>query len=578
MPKKGEIMVDSLKILIVEDSEDDALLLIRELRKGGYTPFFDRVDSPETLQKALHEEQWDVVITDHNMPRLNSETVLETVNASGIDVPVIIVSGIIPESIAVANMKAGAQDYIMKDNLARLIPAIERELSDARVRSAKRKAENTITHMAYHDTLTGLDNRNELEKRLQLAIEKSRQAQQSHALLYIDLDQFRIVNDTGGYVAGDILLKQLSQLLKDKVRDSDCLARIGGDEFGILLESCPPDRALQVAHNLLKVINDFRFEWKNTPYSVSASVGFVEINADTSGVDELLSNADMACYLAKDQGGNRIKVFAGEDDELSRKKGELQWISRLNQALEKKQFRLYEQAILPVAPHDKEIKHSEFLIRLENPDGTVMGPEAFVPAAEHYHLIGKIDRWVIDTAFKYLADMLEQGNTANDLGVYFLSVSGPSLQDGDFYGFVKDKLDSYGIPGEMVCFEVKEATALMQYGPAIDFIKNIRESGCRIAIDDFGAGLSSFSYLKSVPVDYVKIDGGFIGHVDHDPMDCAIVEAINQIGHIAGLQTIAELVESDSIMFKLKDIGVDYAQGNKLDAPHPIGNAFLQSA
>jgi EAL domain-containing protein (putative c-di-GMP-specific phosphodiesterase class I) len=263
---------------------------------------------------------------------------------------------------------------------------------------------------------------------------------------------------------------------------------------------------------------------------------------------------------------------------LSRKKGELQWITRLNQALEENQFRLYEQAILPVAPHDKEIRHSELLIRLEDDDGTVMESEVFLPAAEHYHLISKIDRWMIETTFEYLSNMLQKGNTAKDLGVYFISVSGSSLSDASFYDFVKEKLELHAIPGEMVCFEVKEATALSQYGPAIDFIKNIRQRGCRIAIDDFGAGLSSFSYLKSVPVDYVKIDGGFIGHVDHDPMDCAIVEAINQIGHIAGLQTIAELVESDSVMYKLKDIGVDYAQGNKLDAPHPIGSALLQLA
>jgi diguanylate cyclase (GGDEF)-like protein len=571
-------MVDSLKILIVEDSEDDALLLVRELRKAGYTPFFDRVDTPDTLQKALQEQPWDVVITDHSMPLLNSETVLEMVNTSGKDIPVIIVSGIIPESIAVANMKAGAQDYIMKDNLTRLIPAIERELSDARVRSAKRQAENTITHMAYHDTLTGLDNRNALEKRLQLAIEKSQHAAQSHALLYIDLDQFRLINDTCGYVAGDIFLKQFSQNLKEKVRDSDCLARIGGDEFGVLLESCPADRALQVAYNILKAINEFSFEWKEVSYNVTASIGFVEINAETASVDELLSNADMACYIAKEQGGNRLKVFAGEDIELSRKKGEMQWVSRLNRALEEKQFRLYEQAILPVVQHDTEIKHSEFLIRLQNDDGSLLEPEAFIPAAEHFHLFGKIDRWVIDTAFEYLANLLRQGNTPTDLGVYFISVSGSSLGDAGFFDFVKDKLELYGIPGEMVCFEVKESTALSQYGPAVEFIKNIRQNGCRIAIDDFGAGLSSFSYLKHIPVDYVKIAGGFIGHVDDDPMDCAIVEAINQIGHIAGLQTIAEWVESDSVMYKLKDIGVDYAQGNKLDAPHPIGGEILQSA
>lgn len=571
-------MVDSLKILIVEDSEDDALLIIRELRKGGYTPFFDRVDSPEALDTALEEQLWDVIITDHNMPRLNSEMVLQAVSASGKDIPVIIVSGIIPEEVAVANMKAGAQDYIMKDNLTRLIPAIERELSDARVRSAKRKAEYTISHIVSHDTLTGLDNRIALEKRLQLALEKSRQTEQLHALLYIDLDQFRVVNETGGYVAGDILLKQLSQILKDKVRESDCLARLGGDEFGILLESCPPDHALQVAHNLSDTINNFRFDWKNISYNITASIGFVEINAASTSVDEVLSNADMACYFAKDQGGGRIKVFAGEDDELSRKKGEMQWVTRINRALEEKQFRLYEQAILPVLPRDNEVKHTEFLIRLVNADGSVMEPEAFVPAAEHYHLITKIDCWVIDTAFEYLSNLLKQGHTSQDLGVYFISVSGSSLSEQSFYDYVDEKLETYTIPCEMVCFEVKEAEALSQYGPANNFIKNIRQKGCRIAIDNFGAGISSFSYLKSVPVDYVKINGSFIGHVNIDPMDCAIVEAINQIGHIAGLQTIAELVESDEVINKLKDIGVDFAQGNKLDIPHPIKETYFQPA
>jgi diguanylate cyclase (GGDEF)-like protein len=569
-------MVDSLKILIVEDSEDDALLLIRELRKGGYSPYFDRVDSPEKLETALQEQPWDVIITDHSMPRLTSETVLDMVNKSDKDIPVIIVSGIIPESTAVANMKAGAQDYIMKDNLTRLIPAIEREIGDSRVRKAKRRAENTITHMAYHDALTGLDNRNQLEKRLQLALERSWQTGQIHALLYIDLDQIRIVNDTCGYVAGDILIKQLSQILKEKVRDSDCLARLGGDEFGVLLESCPADQALQVAQNLLRAINEFRFEWKDATHHISASIGFIEINSQSPGVDELLSNADMACYFAKDQGGNRIKVFAGEDVDLSRKKGEMQWVARINKALEEGQFRLYEQAILPVSPHDTKVRHTELLVRMMSSDGAIMEPEAFMQAAEHYRLVSKIDRWVIESAFLYLSRLLQQGSTSRDLGVYFIGISGSSLSESAFYDYVKEKLVEYSIPPELICFEVKETIALSQYGSAMDFIKNIRSSGCRIAIDDFGAGLSSFTYLKSVPVDYVKINGGFVGRVVDDPMDCAIVEAINQIGHIAGLQTIAELVESDSVMYKLKDIGVDYAQGNNLDMPHPIEGGGFQ--
>lgn len=566
-------MTNSLKVLIVEDSEDDALLLVRELRKSGYAPYFDRVDDPDSLKTALDDQNWDVVITDHNMPRLNSEMVLQMVNQCNLDIPVIIVSGIIPEATAVANMKAGAQDYIMKDNLTRLIPAIERELNDSRMRTAKRQAEKAVNHLAHHDALTNLDNRHEFERRLQLALEKSWQNAQNHALLYIDLDQFRIINDTCGHVAGDILLKQLSQVLRDNVRESDSLARLSGDEFGVLLESCPIDHALQVAHNLQNTISEFRFIWKDVKHRITASIGFVEVTAESAGVEELLSDVDMACYTAKEQGRNRIKVFTRQDDDMSRRKGEMQWVTKLNQALEENQFRLYEQAILPVTKHDTEIRHSEFLVRLIGDDGKVMEPETFVPAAEQYNLMPKIDRWVINTAMQYIEAQLQQGHTPQDLGVYFIGIAGSTLSDGAFYGFVEENLKRHNIPAEMICFELAETTALGHYGPAQDFINNIRQYGCRIAIDDFGAGLSSFSYLKSVPVDYVKIDGGFVHHMMEDPMDCAIVEAINQIGHIAGLQTIAEYVESDSVMYKLKDIGVDYAQGDKLDAPHPIKTA-----
>jgi diguanylate cyclase (GGDEF)-like protein len=572
-------MANSLHILLVEDNEDDALLIVRELRKGGYSPYFDRVDTPESLQTALSEKSWDVIVTDHSMPHLNSETVLRIVNELEKDIPVIIVSGIIPEATAVANMKAGAQDYIMKDNLTRLIPAIERELTDARVRNAKRKAESTITHMAYHDALTNLDNRSEFERRLQIALENSWQTGQVHALLYIDLDRFRLINDTCGHVAGDILLKQLSQVLKQRVRESDSLARLGGDEFGVLLESCPPDHALQIAHSVLNVISEYRFVWKDTVHRITASIGFTEINSECASVDEILSDVDMACFTAKDEGRNRIRIYTRQDDEISRRKDEMQWVSKLNQALEKNQFQLYEQSILPVKPHDTEMNHTEFLVRLIDDDGNIMEPELFVPAAEHYNLMPRVDRWVIDNAFAHLSGLLKQGHTFRDMGVYFINVSGSSINEASFYEFVTQKLKEYELPNEMICFEVTETTAMGHYTPALDFIANIRKLGCRVAIDDFGSGLCSFSYLKSVPVDYVKIDGGFVCHMVDDPMDYAIVEAINQIGHIAGLQTIAEYVESDTVMYKLKDIGVDYAQGNNLDAPHPIaGGALPHSA
>jgi EAL domain-containing protein (putative c-di-GMP-specific phosphodiesterase class I) len=311
---------------------------------------------------------------------------------------------------------------------------------------------------------------------------------------------------------------------------------------------------------------------------VTASIGFTEVNAECASVDEVLTDVDMACYSAKDEGRNRIKVYTRQDDELSRRKDEMQWVLKLNRALDQNQFQLFEQAILPVSHRDPQVKHTEFLVRLIDSEGTIMEPEVFVPAAEHYNLMPKVDRWVINRAFQYLGNLLQQGNTFHDLGVFFINVSGSSISESAFYDYVLEKLKEYNIPPEMVCFEIAETTALGQYGPAMDFIVNVRKMGARIAIDDFGAGLSSFSYLKSVPVDYVKIDGGFVCHMIDDPMDYAIVQAINQIGHIAGLQTIAEFVESESVMYKLKDIGVDYAQGNNLDAPHPIGSALPHPA
>lgn len=566
----------ALRILIVEDSESDALLIIREIRKGGYTPFFERVDTSESLTEMLQQHTWDLVITDHNMPSLNSQNVLDCIYGLDLDIPVIIVSGIIPEETAVATMKAGAQDYIMKDNLTRLIPAIERELSDARVRSARKKAESTITHMAYHDALTGLFNRNEFEKRLQKVLETSWDTGQTNGLIYIDLDQFRIINETCGHVAGDIFLKQISQTLKQQVRESDTLARLGGDEFGLLLENCGKEPAIQIAENVLDAISEFRFEWQEKPYRISASIGFAEVTTESSSVEEIMRFVDLACYAAKDSGRNRIRIYSNQDDDLSRREGEIVWVSRLNQALEQNQFRLYEQAIMPVDNQGNWQSHKEFLVHLEDADGAILDADAYIPAAEHYNLMPKIDRWLISAAFDYLSKKLQSEQYKDQFGIYFLSISAASLSDPSFLSYVKDQLLHFSVPYEMICFEINETAALAQYNGATEFIKEMRNCGCQVALNDFGSGLSSFSYLKSVPVDYIKIDGEIVCHMVEDPMDCAIVEAINQIGHIAGLRTIAKTVDSDHTLSKLKDIGVDYAQGRKVDTPHRIELSPLQ--
>jgi diguanylate cyclase (GGDEF)-like protein len=560
----------SLRVLLVEDSEDDALLLERELRRNGFALELDRVDSADQLSSALQHTHWDVVITDHNLPGFDSVAALRMVRETGQDIPVIILSGTIGEDAAVAAMKSGANDYIMKDNLARLVPAIERELREAGVRREHRLAEATIRHLAYHDPLTGLFNRYQFERRLHECLAAARDGEQPHALFYLDLDQFKVVNDTCGHVAGDELLKQVALLLHAHVREKDTVARLGGDEFGLLLENCPLDRARRIAANLLLAINDHRFTWMGKTFAIGGSIGLVAIDAASDSVGDLLGKADVACYAAKDLGRNRIHVFQEDDLELSRRQGEMHWVSRIHWALERDRFTLYRQNILPLRDHAAP-GFREVLIRLRDEDGNLVAPGAFLPAAERYNLAPAVDRWVVRQLFKTLA---RQDRLAHDdPEIYFVNISGSTLNDDKFYDFVGAQLRETGLPPSRFCFEITETAAIANLSRAVSFINDIRSKGCRFALDDFGAGMSSFSYLKTLPVDFLKIDGGFIRDIVSDPMDRAIVEAINHIGHAVGLKTIAEFVENDEICRELRRLEVDYAQGFGLHRPEPMEDA-----
>lgn len=565
----------ALSILFVEDSESDVLLAIRELRREGYAPNFERVDTPEGLRAALAEQEWDLVITDHNMPYLDSVAVISSIKELGLDIPIIIVSGIIPEDTAVAAMKLGAQDYIMKDNLARLIPAIERELDEARVRQARKHAEDAIFHMQHHDALTNLVNRAEFERRLQRVLERSWERGTRHAVLYLDLDQFKIINDTCGHIAGDALLKQLSMELKSQVRDSDTLARLGGDEFGVLLENCSPDDAYQIADNLLKAVKSFRFIWQGVEHKISTSIGFIEINASRKGVDEILSAIDVACFAAKDMGRGRIKVYETQDSDLNRREGEMHWVTRLNNALSEDRFELYKQNIVSLNGEGGGTERWEFLLRLKNEDGEILLPGDFIPAAERFNLMPQIDRWVVKRAFGYLRELFSHRRMHADPGMFFINLSGASLSDASFYAYIREQLRHYNLPPQMICFEITETAAISQLSKAVEFIGKIRQGGCRIALDDFGSGLSTFAYLKSFPVDYVKIDGGFVTNMVNDPMDCAIVEAIQHVARMSGIKTIAETVEQREAISKLRDIGVDYMQGYSIEMPQPVEHEFV---
>lgn len=562
----------ALRVLLVEDSEDDALLLERELRRSGYSPDMTRIDTPLQLQEALARPDWDIVITDHNLPGFSSDASLRLIREAGLDVPVIIVSGSIGEDIAVAAMKMGASDYIMKDNLARLAPAIERELREAGVRREHRKAEATIRHMAFHDPLTGLFNRHHFEQRLSEALLDIREDRTGHALLYLDLDQFKVVNDTCGHVAGDELLKQLSMVLQSQMRESDVLARLGGDEFGVLLEYCPRERAEQIAIKLLQAINNFRFSWGGKAFSVGGSIGLAPITTPNSSVSDLLRCADLACYAAKDLGRNRVHVYTADDLDLLRRQGEMQWVSRISAALEEDRFILYRQNIFPLNSGHGTPSCCEMLIRMHDETGNLVLPGAFLPAAERYNLAPAIDRWVV-------RNLLESVARARKLGIptpdsIFVNISGTTLNDNGFFGFVHEQLGQTGLPASSLCFEITETAAIANLARAVDFIESFRREGCRFALDDFGAGLSSFSYLKAIPVDYLKIDGNFVKNILDSAMDCAIVEAINQIGHVVGLKTVAEFVENDRLNQRLRKMGVDYAQGFGLHRPEPMKNCF----
>ncbi|MDJ0806753.1 MAG: EAL domain-containing protein [Gammaproteobacteria bacterium] len=551
-----------LKVLITEDSEDDALLILRELKRGGYLPEAQRVDTASDMQTALETSDWDLIIADHNMPGFDSYDALALAQQHDPNIPFILVSGSIGEEVAVDAMKAGAHDYVMKHNLTRLLPAIERELREAANRRAHQQAQATIHHMAYHDHLTELLNRVEFERRLNNAVESARTEDEIHALLYVDLDQFKLVNDSCGHLAGDELLRRIAKRMQRSIRESDSLARLGGDEFGVLLKNCPLERAEGIALSVLENIRTYQFIWSDRSFKVGASIGLVRVNGNEDA-SALMSLADMACYAAKDKGRNRVHIYSESDKQMSLRRGEIQWVQRLQHAMQKDKLVLYHQRIQSLQGSDS---HHEVLIRMVREDGSLIMPGQFIPAAERYNLMPEIDRWVVHHACAQMHKEL----AGNSPGILFINLSATSLSDDQLVKYIREQLQLYGIPPDRITFEITETAAISDFDCALDLIKTLRHLGCKVALDDFGTGMSSFSYLKSLDVDFLKIDGGFVRSMLEDPMDHAIVEAINSIGHIAGIRTIAEFVESQAIMQRLSTLGIDFAQGWAVHHPQPF--------
>ncbi len=559
-----------LRLLLIEDSADDATLLLREIKRGGFDPVCQRVDTYEDTESALRTQNWDIIISDYSMPNFNGMEALKLAKASGKDLPFILISGTIGEEYAVRAMKAGANDYLMKDNLTRLIPAIERELKEAENRNARKRAEEAVEHLTYHDALTGLLNRREFERRVASALESAKIKNLEHALCYFDLDQFKVINDTCGHLAGDELLKQLAAHLLKHIKIQNNLARLGGDEFGLLIKNCSPDKAREFAAALRDIVADFRFVWDGDIFEISASIGLVNLDAGTESLSKVLSAADAACYMAKDAGRNRYYLYEDSDLALSQRHNEMQMVSRITRALKENRMRLFSQSIMPLKD-PQEPPHCEILIRMQDERGKLLAPGEFMPAAEKYSLMPSVDRWVIDQVFAVKAFMARQQQA--DVGIYHhcsINLSGASLGDDILLDYIRDKTRDYDIKPASVCFEITETAAIANLPVAAAFIKELRAMGYRFALDDFGSGLSSFAYLKNLPVDYLKIDGSFVRDIANDPIDFTMVKAINQIGQVMNIKTIAEFVEDDKIVRKLHEIGVDFAQGFGIDRPRPI--------
>jgi diguanylate cyclase (GGDEF)-like protein/PAS domain S-box-containing protein len=435
--------------------------------------------------------------------------------------------------------------------------------------SRERQYVAKLSYQASHDSLTGLINRGEFERRLSLALKSAAQLGRHHAVMYLDLDQFKVVNDTCGHAAGDQLMRQVTAVLQRRLREGDTLARLGGDEFGVLLENCAPDNALRIADGLRQTVMECHFAWESRSFNIGVSIGLVNVADGMFTLTDVLSAADAACYMAKEKGRNRVQVYHAGDTELSMRQGEMEWIGRLQKALEEDRFVLYAQDIAGLNPALELEDHCEILIRMLDEKGEIVPPMAFIPAAERYNLMPSIDRWVVRNAFAIISR--QQAEKDRSRGIFAINLSGASIGDERFLDYVREQFAHFSVSPQSICFEITETAAIAKLDKATYFINQLKSLGCLFSLDDFGAGMSSFAYLKHLPVDFLKIDGGFVKDMADDPIDRAMVDAINSVGHVMGKKTIAEFVDGERVIQLLREMGVDFAQGYGVAKPRPFG-------
>ena len=427
-----------------------------------------------------------------------------------------------------------------------------------------------LQYEATHDALTGLTNRREFERRLTQLMASARSGEVTHTICYLDLDRFKLINDSEGHVAGDEVLRQVSGVLHERLRTGDMIARVGGDEFAVLIEHCDIASAEHVAAGLVRAVSEFRFQWNARLFQLDLSVGITAIQPHHRAISDVLREADTACAAAKEAGGARFHTFRANDADMQRRHGQIEWVSRITQALDHDGFELYAQPIIPAAPGQRRARrYFEILLRMNGSGDEILMPSAFLPAAERYGLATRLDRWVVDAVIRWFT---EHPDAAADVDSCAINLSGSSLGDQEFADHLVGAVRGSPLDPAQLRFEVTETTAIGHLTHARRFMRRVQALGCRFALDDFGSGLSSFGYLRSLPVDTLKIDGQFVRDIRRDQVDHALVKSINDIGRVLGLSTVAEFVEDEATLALLRDIGVDYVQGHHMGVPHPIGS------
>lgn len=441
--------------------------------------------------------------------------------------------------------------------------AIQEDVTEARALASE------LSHRAAHDDLTGLINRSEFKRKLSHLVSEAHNSDVQHALCFLDLDQFKVINDTCGHIAGDELLRQLSRQLSKRTRKNDTLARLGGDEFGILMEHCDVKQAHRVADEIRKVVESFQFIWNSQMFTIGVSIGMTQIDQQTISATEVLKQADSACFAAKRSGRNCVYLYQHDDAQLVEQAGEFRWVNEIKEALNESRMALFVQPIISL--HKQRKQRYEVLVRLCSRQGTLITPGAFLPTAERFNLSERVDRWVIDETADWLNQHHQQLSHIEHLAV---NLSGASLGNRHLLEHIVQVLNKARFNPELISFEITETAAIANLREATYFINSLTELGCQFALDDFGSGLSSFGYLKNLPVSAIKIDGMFVRDIIDDPFDAEMVKAINEIGHVMQLETIAEFVENAAILDKLQDIGVDFVQGYHLGRPAPIATVL----